>query len=504
MNYLLGIDIGTSSAKALLFDVEQAQIRAVAGREYPIYRPAPDQALQKLDDWWAATVEVTRRVTAEGFGEAVAAISFSGQMHGTSLFDADGRELHPAIIWADQRTGQEVTELSGLLGAEAYAAIAGTLPAAGFQAATLLWLLKHQPELLEQAAFVLPPKDAVRFRMTGEAAVDVSDAAGTGIFDVSRRDWAWTIIQKAGLPEHIFPPVKASTAVAGYLLRGPAEEMGLRPGIPVVAGCADQPAQAVGNGLIRPGRGSVTVGSGGQVFIPFERPLGGRVPTDSRLHVFNHAVPDQYFVLGATLSAGLSLRWLRGIVGLEGDPEAYAKLSTEAAAIPPGAEGLLFLPHLAGERTPHMDSLARGTFVGLSAHHTRGHLARAIMEGVAFSLRQAVEISRELGAAADTMIAAGGGGESDIWRGIQADVYGLPLQRTLSTEQASLGAALVAGVGAGVYHSLNEACERVVRYGAITEPDSARHAFYEDVYAQYLELYPRLREDFHRLARRSL
>lgn len=504
MTYLLGIDIGTSSAKALLFDVERAEIRAVAGREYPIYRPTPDQALQKLDDWWAATVEVTRRVTADGLGEAVASISFSGQMHGTSLFSADGRELHPAIIWADQRTGQEVTELSGLLGAEAYAAIAGTLPAAGFQAATLLWLLKHQPELLDQAAFVLPPKDAVRYRMTGEATVDVSDAAGTGIFDVSGRDWARTIIQKAGLPERIFPPVKASTAVAGYLLRGAAAEMGLRPGIPVVAGCADQPAQAVGNGLIRPGRGSVTLGSGGQVFIPFERPLGGRVPTDARLHVFNHAVPDQYFVLGATLSAGLSLRWLRGIVGLEDDPDAYAKLSAEAAAIPPGAEGLLFLPHLAGERTPHMDSLARGTFVGLSAHHTRGHLARAIMEGVAFSLRQAVEISRGLGAAADTMIAAGGGGESDIWRGIQADVYGLPLQRTLSTEQASLGAALTGGVGAGVYRSLSEACERVVRYGAITEPDAARQAFYEDVYAQYLELYPRLREDFHRLARRSL
>ncbi|MBZ0280826.1 MAG: xylulokinase [Anaerolineae bacterium] len=499
MPYLLGIDIGTSSVKAVLFDPETARITATAAHEYPIHKPTPDRAEQNPDDWWDATVMVVRQVMTNLKPESVVGIGFSGQMHGTVLVDAAGKPVHPAIIWADQRSGAECAELVAMVGAENYASTAGTLPAVGFMGATLLWLRKHQPDLLEKAHQVLLPKDYVRLKMTGNMLTDSSDAAGTGIFDVTKRAWADEIIRRTGLPESLFPVVIESGGLAGHLQPEAAALMGLPAGIRVAAGCADQPAQALGNGLITPGKASVTTGSGGQVFIPLQ-PSGERVPTDPRLHVFNHAVPGMYYVLGAILSAGLSLRWLRNLVGLEGVPDAYPRLSAEAAQVAPGADGLIFLPYLSGERTPHMDSLARGAFIGLSAHHTRGHLARAVMEGVAFALRQTLEISRELGADAETIIAAGGGAESDVWRQIQADVFGVPLQQTLLTEQAGVGAALLGGMAAGVYAELAEACSRTVRYGSITQPNTTRQTFYNDRYAHFLELYPRLKGDFHRLA----
>ncbi|MBN2470734.1 MAG: xylulokinase, partial [Anaerolineae bacterium] len=268
---------------------------------------------------------------------------------------------------------------------------------------------------------------------------------------------------------------------------------------PVIAGCADQPAQAIGNGVIQPGIASVTTGSGGQVFVPL-KPAGGSIPTDPRLHVFIHAVPDMAYVEGAILSAGLSLRWLRGLTGLAGEPDAYARLSREAASVPPGAEGLIFLPYLSGERTPHMDPAARGAFIGLSHVHTRGHLARAVMEGVAFALRQALAISLELGGEVGMIIAAGGGAQSATWRQIQADIFGLPLRQTLLPEQAGVGAALLAGVGAGVYTDFAQATAQVVHLGPETLPNPAHRTLYEALFEQYETLYPRLKDDFHRLA----
>lgn len=527
MPLLLGIDIGTSSAKAILFDPETSQTLAVAGQEYPIHKPAPDRAEQNPEDWWQATIATVRQVITQAGRNDVAGISFSGQMHGTVLLDRAGRPLHPAIIWADQRSAACAT-LTNTLGAERYAAVTGTLPAVGFQGATLVWLVQNEPALLAQTDQVILPKDYVRLRLTGEIATEVSDAAGTGVFNIIRQTWATEILAGVGLPETIFPRVLASTAVAGQLTPQAAAALGLAAGIPVIAGCADQPAQAIGNGLIAPGKASVTTGSGGQVFVPIQPIQDGRnsgelggtqgnseflqVPTsssefpfskqsalrtDPRLHVFNHAAPQMWYVLGAILSAGLSLRWLRNVTGLTEVGDAYASLSAEAASVSPGAEGLIFLPYLSGERTPHMDPLARGAFVGLSSYHSRGHLARAVMEGVAFALRQALEISLNLGGQVETIIAAGGGAESTVWRQIQADVFGLPLRQSLLTEQASLGAALLAGVGAGIYFDLVEACRQVVRYGPLTEPDPAHHTRYDELYARFAQLYPRLREDFH-------
>lgn len=501
MTLLLGIDIGTSSAKAVLFDPDTAQIAAVSsGAEYPIIKTRPDYAEQDPDDWWRAVVKVVRGALEQAGRDDVAAISFSAQMHATVLIGADGKPVRPAVVWPDTRTAQEVADLIASVGAERYASICGTLPATGFTAPSLLWLRRHERGSLAKTKGVILTKDYVRLKMTGELSTDVTDAAGSGIFDVSHKTWAQDIIDAVGLPGGIFPHVHEARQVTGQLTAEAAAELGLRAGIPVVAGCADQPAQAISNGLIAAGKSVVATGSGGQVVTPLVHP-GGQLPTDPRLHVFNHAVPDLWYVLGAILAAGLGLRWLRGITGLEGNADAYPIFSAEAAAVAPGADGLLFLPYLSGERTPHMDPMARGGFIGLNYHHGRGHLARAIMEGVAFALRQSLEISQELAGKVEAVIVTGGGAESAVWRQIQADVFGLPLQRSLLTELSSVGAALLAGVGAGVYRDFADATSRVVQYGAVTEPDPARHERYEALYQQYLGLYPKLREDFHQLAR---
>lgn len=499
MNLLLGIDLGTSSVKTIVLDADQAKIRAVAAQAYPIDKPQPDRAEQNPERWWQATVETIRRATGDCDRNDIAAISFSGQMHGTVLLDARHKPLHPAIIWADQRSGGAGQSLIDLVGAEQYAATTGTLPAAGFMAATLHWLVRNEAGLLDRTHQVILPKDYLRLRLTGRVATDVSDAAGSGLFDIERQQWAGDILAKAALPLGLLPEVLPSTAVAGELIPQAAAALGLPAGIPVVAGCADQPAQAIGNGLIAPGQASVTTGSGGQIFTPLQLD-GGPLQTDPRLHVFNHAVPGLVYILGAILSAGLSLRWLRDVTGLTGNEQAYAQLSSEAEAVPPGAGGLIFLPYLSGERTPHMDPLARGGFIGLTHAHERGHLARAVMEGVAMALRQALELSLALGGQVDTIVAAGGGAESDTWRQIQADIFGLPLRRSLLPEQAGVGAAVVAGVGAGIYADFAEACAHLVDYGAPTEPDPTRQARYDELYNQFTALYPRLKNDFHRLA----
>ncbi len=502
MTLLLGLDLGTSSVKAVLFDSQSTQTLAVAAQEYPIQRPTPDRAEQDPEAWWVAVVAVTQRVLAQAGGLDVAAVSFSGQMHGTVLLDARGQPVHPAIIWADGRSAAACARLVAPFGPARYAAITGTLPAPGFLGATLLWLAENEPELLARTRRVVLPKDTIRLRMTGEIATEVSDAAGSGVFDVTHARWAEEILAAVGLPQHLFPPVLASTTVAGQLSAPAAAALGLPAGLPVIAGCADQPAQAIGNGLIAPGAASVTVGSGGQVFVPL-RPGGtaGTLPTDPRLHVFNHAVPGMWYVLGAILSAGLALRWLRQVTGLAAESDAYARLSAEAAVVAPGADGLLFLPYLSGERTPHMDPQARGAFVGLSAYHGRGHLARAVMEGVALALRQVLEISLALAGPVEQLIGAGGGVASPVWRQILADVLGRPLRQSLLDEQAGVGAALLAGVGAGVYPDLATACRQVVQLGPTTEPDPARQAIYDDLYARFLGLYPRLQDDMHGLAR---
>ena len=492
MTHLLGIDIGTSTTKAVLLDAASTQIVAISrGHEYPIHKPQPNYAEQNPDDWWDATVKAVRDVMQQTGKVNIAGISFSGQMHGVVLLDAVQKLLHPAIIWADQRSSEQVTQLLELFPSDEFTQITGTLPAVGFMAATLLWLKQHQPELLARTQYVISPKDYVRLKMTGQVHCEPSDAAATALFDIRSGKWSETILEKTELPAEIFPPIVPSSAIVGELTNTAANELGLQAGIPVIAGCADQPAQAIGNGLITPGKASVTIGSGGQVFVPLEK----ITQTDPRLHVFNHAVPQRWYSLGAILSAGLSLRWLRDVTGLQGNPDAYRILSQEAGQVAAGSDGLLFLPYLSGERTPHMNPHAKGDFFGLSYHHTRGHLARAVMEGVTFALKQALDISLELGGQVDSVIASGGGAESAVWRQTMADVFGLPLYQSHLTEQAAVGAALLAGVGAGVYANFDEACQPFTHYGRITEPDNTHQTVYQERYEQFLRLYPLLKSE---------
>jgi xylulokinase len=505
MTYLLGIDLGTSSVKAILFDARRGTVTRRAACEYPTYRPAPDQAEHDPADWWGAAVQAVRLALGDLPSDAIHAIGLCGHMHGAAFLDRAGRSVRPAIIWADGRSSAECAALTASMGADRYAGISGTLPAAGFAAPTLMWLNAHEPRTLSKTAVILPPKDALRYMLTGEIATDPSDAAATGLFDVSIKSWSPEIVGAVGIGRGLLPPVRDSAAVAGALTAQAAAALGIASGTPVVIGCADQPAQAFANGIIQKGRVSLTIGSGGQVFAPLavHEDMEGsdfRLPVDARVHIFNHAVPGMWYALGATLSAGLSLRWLRDLLNMTDDPDAYARLSAEAADIAPGAGGLLFLPYLTGERTPHFDPAARGAFIGLRASHTRGHLARAIMEGVAFSMRQTLEIATSVSGAAETVIAAGGAMDSPVWRGIMTDVLGVPLRQTGLSDATGIGAALLAGVGTGIYETYNEACTRTSQPVRITEPNRSVQARYDALYARFVRLYDTLRDDMHALS----
>jgi xylulokinase len=499
----LGIDIGTSSTKALLMAADTGDVLAVASAEYPIHNPQPDYAEQNPSDWWQATIQTVREVVSRTDAD-IAGIGLSGQMHGTVLLDNTQTPLHPAIIWADGRTAGTVQTMETLLPLETSIPITGTRPAAGFTGITLVWLRQNQPQLLESAAHVLLPKDYVRLKLTGQLATDITDAAGTALFNVQRQQWSDEVIDAYQLPRDLFPQVLASYEVAGRLTSEAADALGLSAGVPVVAGCADQPAQAFGNGITRPGLASITIGSGGQVFMPLSNE--DDVQTDERLHVFCHATGDLY-ALGATLSAGLSLRWLRDIAASDTD-EAFDVFSQAASDVAAGSEGLLFLPYLNGERTPHMNAQARGGFIGLRLAHTRGHLARAIMEGVAFSLRQAYEICLTTGADPQELVISGGGADSAVWRQILTDVTGEPLVKSLRDEQAALGAATLAAVGTQYYsdtvvEGINTARDIIAQYDEPTTPNPQHTTFYNERYEHFKTFYPRLKDDFQRLSAHS-
>lgn len=495
---LLGIDLGTSSLRAAVVD-EAGRIAGLGQEEYGIDSPRPGWAEQDTAVWWRAAVTAVRRaVAAAGVrAEAIGGIGLSGQMHGTVLVDAEERPLGPAIIWADGRSAEEARRLNDEVGLERLAAVAGNRVSPGFMAATLAWLARRQPGRLGGARWSLLPKDYLRLRMTGEAATEPSDAGASLLLDITTDEWSPDLLAAAGVEAGLLPPVMQSAAVAGRLRPRQAEELGLAPGTPVVAGAGDQAAQAVGNGVISERLASSTIGTGGQVFQPCSRPVADPL---LRLHCFRHAVPGTWFLMAAMLSAGLSLRWWRDTLHLQG-PDAYALLDAEAGAVPPGAEGLLFLPYLLGERTPHMDPAARGALVGMTLRHGRGHVARAIMEGVALALRDGMALMRQLADGPAQIVASGGGARSELWVQIQADVFGLPLTSVLGQERAVVGAAMLAGIGTGVYGGYEEARDACVRYGAVREPDPARAGFYDELYAEYRALYPGLRERFHALGR---
>ena len=491
MSLLIGIDLGTTQIKSIVLEAESARVLAAAEREQTIQQPRPGWAEQDPAVWWNATVATVREaISASGADPArIAGIGLSGQMHGTVLLGEDGAALRPAIIWADTRSTPQVDALRQHDPA-ALAAIAPGPPAAGFMGPTLMWLAEHEPDLLARARAAVLPKDALRHRLTGAIGTEPSDAAATWLFDVAAGDWSAGLIDLCGIEARLLSPVGGSAEVAGGLTPAAAEALGLRPGLPVVHGAADLPAQALGYGLREPGTTLLTVGTGGQVFHPLAAP---RIDPALRYYVFNHAAAGRWYAQAAILAAGLALRWLRDVLAA-GD---FAHLSTLAEAVPPGAEGLVFLPYLAGERTPHMDPAASGAFVGLRLHHGPGHLARAVMEGVSFALADCLELAAP---DAGRIVASGGATQSPVWRQILADVLDRPLALGAGTHHACVGAALLAGVGAGVYADLADACARLPQAEVAVMPDPTRAAFYAARRDLFRGLYGTLKDDMHVLA----
>jgi len=483
MAALLGIDLGTSAVKAVVID-EDGQLLGTGTREIPMLVPEPYRAEQDPEAWWANTVLAVREALEAAGTRDIIGIGQDGHMHGGVLLDAQRQPLGNAITWADQRTAELIPEIEEQVGVSTFLSISGTRPAAGFIAPTLVWLARHDPAALDAADIFLLPKDYLRLRLTGEAANDISDASATALFDISARTWSSELCSRLDIPEHILAPLLESADVAGTLTQETADELGLRAGIPVVAGSADQPAQAVANGLLDAGNGSVTLGTGGQILCATDQPLAD---ARGRIHTFCHAVPGRWYQLGATLSAGLSLRWLRDLLRLQSD-NPYAELDRLAHEVPPGADGLLFLPYLVGERSPIMDPEATGAFLGLTLHHGRGHMARAVLEGVAFSLRATRDAVIDAGGRCDTWLATGNGLASPLWRGILADVFGEPLSYVDAPERSGVGSALIAGIGAGVYASYAEASEAARPPLRTTDPGTERSEGYEAIYARYLRL----------------
>ncbi|SHE59029.1 xylulokinase [Desulforamulus putei] len=501
----LGIDIGTTGVKALVMD-EQGQVVFQVTREYPLHVPRPGWAEQDPEDWYKATCDAVATILSRGISPGrIQGIGLTGQMHGSVFLDAQGRVIREAILWCDQRTADECRQITDLVGESGLIALVSNPALAGFTAPKILWLRNHEPENYRRVAKVLLPKDYIGWRLTGVFATDVSDASGMLLLDVVNRKWSAEMLAALEIPGSWLAEVFESPEVVGRVNVRGAAETGLPVGTPVVAGAGDNAAGAVGNGIIRPGMATASLGTSGVVFTPSLTPA---VDQAGRLHTFCHAVPGQWHLMGVTMAAGGSLRWYRdtfageerAVAQLTGkDP--YELLNDEAALIEPGSEGLLFLPYLSGERTPHADPLARGVFVGMSLKHTKGHFVRSIMEGVAFSLKDTVEIMSGLGIALDDLRITGGGGRSPVWRQILADVLNMPLHVMENSDGPAYGAAILGAVGAGCWNSVPEAvaatCSRQQLQGVTPIPQNA--ARYQKIYQIYADTYPPLKPLFKRL-----
>lgn len=455
--------------------------------------PRTAWAEQEPEDWWRAAREAIRAALAASPVEprSIRAIGLSGQMHGAVLLDDAGRVVRPAIIWCDQRSEAECQWLTDTLGRTRLLALTSNPALTNFTLPKLLWVRAQEPAAWRQVRHVLLPKDFVRLRLSGEYATDVADASGTLMLDVVGRKWSGEIVDAAGLDPAILPGVFESQDFCARVSREAAAATGLCEETPIVAGAGDQAAGAIGMGITRPGAVSVTIGTSGVVFAATDRPA---LDPGGRLHTFCHAIPDRWHVMGVTQAAGLSLRWLREQLGsaVAGD-DAYATMTAEAAAIEPGADGLLWAPYLMGERTPHLDPHVRAALIGLAANHTRGHIVRAVLEGVAFSLRDAFTIFEEIGVPVRRVRLGGGGARSALWRQIQADVYGYPVETVAADEGAAYGAALLAGVGARLWSSVDQACDQLVRSAVAAVPDPRHVSLMSERYSAYRRMYPALR-----------
>jgi xylulokinase len=487
--YSLGIDVGTGGTRALLVD-ERGQVRhAFTAPHDDMRMEQPLWAEQRPENWWEAAQKAIRGVLAASgaSGNSVRGIGLSGQMHGLVLLDGSNRVIRPALIWCDQRSQAQVDAINAAVGRETVLACVANPVLTGFTLPKLLWVRDNEPELFAKVRKVLLPKDYLRFQLTGEFASDVSDASGTALFDVVRRRWSRELVERLRLDATILPVVLESHEISGRISRSAAEHTGLVEGTPVVAGAGDQAASAVGNGIVEPGLVSCTIGTSGVVFAYTESPT---YDPAGRIHTFCHAVEGAWHVMGVTQGAGLSLQWFRRNLAPGTD---YDALTAEAASAPAGSQGLYWLPYLMGERTPHLDASARGGWVGLTAKHTRADLIRAVLEGVAYSQKDGLDIIEQMGVRVDSVRLSGGGARSSFWRQMFADVFGRRVA-TLETEEGSAyGAALLSMVGTGQFPSVLDVCKAVIRETASLEPRADEAEAYRRGHKIYQALYPALK-----------
>lgn len=505
MKYLLGVDIGTSGTKTVLFDLSGTVLGSCTV-EYPLYQPKNGWAEQDPEEWWAAVCDSIRGAIAKADADPaeIGGIGLSGQMHGLVMLDADGKVLRRSIIWCDQRTGKECDEIHEKVGKARLIELTANPALTGWTSTKILWVRNNEPEIYEKCRHILLPKDFIRYRLTGEFATEVSDASGMGLLDVPNRCWSDEVLEKLGIDKSLLATVYESPEITGKITPQAAEATGLTIGTVVVGGAGDNAAAAVGTGVVTDGSAFTTIGTSGVVFA---HTSNISIDPKGRVHTFCCAVPGAWHVMGVTQAAGLSLKWYRDTfcqqeidLAAEQGVDPYYIMDKQAEAVPIGSNKLIYLPYLMGERTPHLDPNCRGAFIGLSAIHTRQDLLRAVMEGVTFSLRDCAEVLSEMGVHPTRMLACGGGGTSKLWRQMLADVLACPVSTCASKEGPALGVAILAGVGCGAYSSVEQGCEAVIRINDPQPPIEANKVEYARVYDIYRALYPSLQAQYAALA----
>ena len=505
MNYLVGIDVGTSATKTVLFD-EKGNVVSSVSQEYPLYQPHNGWAEQKPEDWRDAVLKTLKEVVAESgvSGEDVKGIGISGQMHGLVMLDEAGEVIRPSIIWCDQRTGAEVEDMLSIMPRERWIEITANPPLTGWTAAKILWVRKNEPENYKRCRHILLPKDYIRYILTGEFATEVSDASGMQLLDVAGRCWSEEVLEKLDIPREWLGKMYESCQVTGQLLPEIATATGLTTDTKVVGGAGDNAAAAVGTGVVKDGTAFTTIGSSGVVFAHSSQIT---IDPKGRVHTCCCAVPGAWHVMGVTQGAGLSLKWFKDnfcqdyvAQAEEAGVDVYDLINRDIEKIPVGSDRLVYLPYLMGERTPHLDPDCRGVFFGLSAIHTKAHLLRAVMEGVSYSLADCNDILKEMGVQVDQMMACGGGGKSPIWRQMLSDLYDCQVKTVHQSEGPALGVAILAGVGCGIYESVEKACEQLISVNKCSEPAGENVKKYYEYHQLYKRLYGNLKESYKELA----
>ncbi|MGN0647026.1 MAG: xylulokinase [Oscillospiraceae bacterium] len=505
MAYFIGVDIGTSGTKTVLFD-GMGKVIASATVEYPLYQPQNGYAEQMPQDWDNAVMQTLAAVMEQSgvAKDEVKGIGLSGQMHGLVMLDENNAVIRPSIIWCDQRTAAECEEITQKVGAERLIAITANPALTGFTASKILWVRNHEPENYKKCRHILLPKDYIRFRLTGEYATEVSDASGMQLLDIPNRCWSDEVLAKLDIDKAMLGKVYESPDITGYLTAEAAARTGLKEGTPVVGGAGDNAAAAIGTGVAQDGKAFTTIGTSGVVFAHSSKIS---IDPKGRVHTFCCAVPGCWHVMGVTQGAGLSLKWFRDTfcdaekqTAKSMGVDEYYLMDREAEQSPIGANRLLYLPYLMGERTPHLDANARGVFFGLSAMHTKRDMLRAVMEGVTYSLRDCLEVFREMNITVNDMMACGGGGSSPLWRQMLADLYGCPIQTLASKEGPALGVAILAMVGTGYYPTVADACKAIIKTNQTCSPNADAMAAYEPYYQLYRRVYPALKSEFAALA----